>query len=176
MGIMPGSSEKNPEMHNFLLKFRSQSWGHWRLVLTHVLMAEPCTRATHPTSFQDFIGRVFAREGKPSRRTDQEGHYHVKVQGLETWVKHFGQGIKTIYSISLDVRSFLGVSNRKFYPFWCSAFLGFKILETPQPHALRKNFLAEHFAFAHLTGIGGPGAPHVFFLQRFSETGHLPIR
>lgn len=30
----------------------------------------------------------------------------------------------------------------------------------------RKNYLSEHFLHAHLRGIGGPGAPHVFQLDR----------
>ena len=46
------------------------------------------------------------------------------------------------------------------------------------PHAVsnigvRKNFFLEQFACAHLTGIGGPGAPHVFHLQRLDGSGYF---
>jgi len=36
---------------------------------------------------------------------------------------------------------------------------------------VRKNFFAEHFAYAQLLGVGGPGAPHVFYLQRLEDSG-----
>lgn len=38
---------------------------------------------------------------------------------------------------------------------------------------VRKNFFLEQFACVHLTGIGGPGAPHVFYLQRLDDSGYL---
>lgn len=40
----------------------------------------------------------------------------------------------------------------------------------------RKNWLWHHFEFSQLTGIGGPGAPHVMRLERIGNSGvcHAP--
>jgi hypothetical protein len=87
MGIMPSSFEKNPTMYSVFSFFGAQSRRHRCHVFKYVFMVEPCPRAPHPRSFQNFLGGVYAREGKPPRRTVEEGHHHVQVQGLDTWVK-----------------------------------------------------------------------------------------
>lgn len=38
----------------------------------------------------------------------------------------------------------------------------------------RKGHFAHHLDGAHLKGIGGPGAPHVFRLERVSDAGAQP--
>ena len=35
----------------------------------------------------------------------------------------------------------------------------------------RKNFWGSYMDYAHLKGIGGPGAPHAFKLQRVEDAG-----
>ena len=50
------------------------------------------------------------------------------------------------------------------------------LLLCPDPSAsaefcFRKGFLSERFGAAHITGIGGPGALHVFRLDRLEDTG-----
>ena len=39
------------------------------------------------------------------------------------------------------------------------------------PRRLKNNFWREHVFYAQLKGIGGPGAPHLFELKRFGDSG-----
>ena len=38
----------------------------------------------------------------------------------------------------------------------------------------RKGHFEKYMAAAHVKGIGGPGAPHVFDLSRVADLGALP--
>lgn len=37
--------------------------------------------------------------------------------------------------------------------------------------SVRTNFFSEHYDHMRITGIGGPGAPHHFLLERVAESG-----
>ena len=45
-----------------------------------------------------------------------------------------------------------------------------------KPRAIpRKMFLGEKFGYSQLVGVGGPGAPHAFCLERIGESGALSV-
>ena len=39
------------------------------------------------------------------------------------------------------------------------------------PHPSRKGHFAHYLSSVHVKGIGGPGAPHVFRLERIKDSG-----
>ena len=81
-------------------------------------------------------------------------HSHVIFSGF--YPLKFGLSWKTICAL-LDS-----------YFTWLSCSI---ILVPSFARSFRKNWLWHHFEFAQLTGVGGPGAPHVMRLERIGSSG-----
>lgn len=79
------------------------------------------------------------------------------------------------YSVqNLNVEFFLSSFNLPCFQFGCECEI--KCFTSLELACARKNFWGQYMDFGHIKGIGGPGAPHAFLLQRLEDSGpHLLI-
>ena len=113
-----------------------------------------------PKCFQKCLTEFFA---DPTRRPHEGERDVIMLNQFHDWkqVLNFSNFSFVLFLVYVS----------KFLRFWiCLANLSSR---DPMSPPSRKNFYAEAYQFCQVKGVGGPGAPHYYQLERLGDTGDI---
>ena len=122
------------------------------------------TELPTPKCFQKCLTEFFA---DPTRRPHEGERDVIMLNQFHDWkqVLNFSNFSFVLFLVYVS----------KFLRFWICLTLCLANFSSRDPTSApsRKNFYAEAYQFCQLKGVGGPGAPHYYQLERLGDTGDI---